>query len=343
MTLANAASRSVTSQIVQHDNAPALKAAWTAAYAAHGGVVTIPIIPGNTTLTFPFNSTTDLSVIPNPTAATVKLVVAIALLNQPWVLAGFSELEGTAQTSTSFQYSPLGSIGGNTHPLILLNRNSAGGIKISKIKFATGAVGQSSVLLDQRVGGGGIVGVIFDDDGFSGNAAPAVIVKGGFDFWFTHGVCGVGGSENTQWYAHPCIQFTNASTYLSSIGTQIPGRIYFERSNFQGGTGMQLDNIPASNQPATFTTGGGNIFLNGVLHDLQRRPAPSHRDGKCHRLRHHAERRRDCGFDQRNAPATAGNDRHDRSEQYFCREQQGRGTKSDDFRQRLVRVACLHK
>ena len=272
MTLANAASRSVTSQIVQHDNAPALKAAWTAAYAAHGGIVTIPIIPGNTTLTFPFNSTTDLSVIPNPTAATVKLVVAIALLNQPWVLAGFSELEGTAQTSTSFQYSPLGSIGGNTHPLILLNRNSAGGIKISKIKFATGAVGQSSVLLDQRVGGGGIVGVIFDDDGFSGNAAPAVIVKGGFDFWFTHGVCGVGGSENTQWYAHPCIQFTNASTYLSSIGTQIPGRIYFERSNFQGGTGMQLDNIPASNQPATFTTGGGNIFLNGVLHDSNAGP-----------------------------------------------------------------------
>jgi hypothetical protein len=272
MTLANAATRAASSQTVQHDNAPALKAAWTAAYAAHGGVVSIPIIPANTVSTFPFNSTTDLTTIANPTAASVKLLVAGATLNQPWILAPFSELEGVPQSSTSFQYSPLGSIGGNAHPLVLLNVRSAGGIKISKIKFSTGAQGQSAFVADEKVGSGGVVGLILDDDGFSGVAAPAVIIKGGFDFWFTHGVCSVGGSEAAQWFAHPCVDFTNASTYLSSVGTQVPGRIYFERANFQGGTGIQIDNIPASNQTGSFTSGGGNIFLNGVLHDSNAGP-----------------------------------------------------------------------
>jgi hypothetical protein len=169
MTLANAATRTVSSQTVQHDNAPALKAAWTAAYAAHGGVVSIPVIPANNFSTFPFNSTTDLTSIANPTGASVKLLVAGVFLNQPWILAPFSELEGIPQGSTSFQYSPLGSIGGNAHPLVLLNVRSAGGIKISKIKFGTASQGQSAFVADQKIGSGGVVGLIFDDDGFSGD------------------------------------------------------------------------------------------------------------------------------------------------------------------------------
>src|SRR5262249_53540137 len=64
ITLANAAGTTAASQIVQHDNSSAVKAAWAAAYSAHGGVVSIPIIPGGGFQFFPFNSTMDLTTIP---------------------------------------------------------------------------------------------------------------------------------------------------------------------------------------------------------------------------------------------------------------------------------------
>jgi len=271
MTLANAASTTATSVTVQHDNAPALKAAYSAALASHGGVVLIPVIPANSLLTFPFNSMIDFGRISNPTNSTVKLMIAGATLSQPWALPGFFEIEGIPQGSTSFQYTPLGVIGGTAQPLILGNFFSSG-IKISKIKFAGSATGSSSIVLDQRVGGGGEVGLIFEDDGFSANNASAVVIKGGFDFWFIHNICSVAGTESAQWYAHPCVELTSASTYLSSSSTQVPGRIYMNNMNFQGGTSVQADNIPAGSQSGTFTSGGLAISMTGTLHESNAGP-----------------------------------------------------------------------
>ena len=265
MTLATAATRTASSQVVQHDNSPALKAAYAAALAAHGGLVVLPIIASGGFNLYPFNSTMDFTSIANPTNSTVKVVISNVGLNQPWIPAGSSEFEGVPQTATSFQYSPLGSIGGNAHPLFLANRRTSGAVKIAKIKFSVNAVGQSSIVLDQLVGSGGEVGFVFDDNGYSGNAASAVIIKGGFDFWFTHGVCGVFGGT---WDAPPCARFTNASTYISSSGSQVPGRIYLEKMNFQGGTAIQIDNIPNP----TNSTGGGNLFANGVLYESNSGP-----------------------------------------------------------------------
>ena len=272
LTLAATAGTTASSQTVQHDNSSALIAAWTAAYAAHGGTVRIPIIPGNASSSFPFNATTNLTALSNPTSATVTLDISAISLNQPLVVPGFSELRGIPQTSTSFQYSPIGSVGGSGQPLILANRITAGGVSISKLKFAPGATGASSIVLDQVVGGGGEVGFILSDNGYSSNNASPVVIKGGFDFWFTHGVCSTGGSEAGQWFAHPCLEFTNASTYLSSTATQIPGRIKIYDMSFQGGTAIQADNYPSMNQNGLFVNGGLNLAANGVLHESNAGP-----------------------------------------------------------------------
>ena len=126
-----------------------------------------------------------------------------------------------------------------------------------RLKLVSNFTGQSSLVIDANIGGGGEVGFILDDNAFSGNAASAVIVKGGFDFWFTRGTCNTTGS----WDAAPCMRFTNASTYLGT-STQVPGRMTFDHTNFSGGVAIQMDNIPNNS-----SSGGGSIFLRNTLHE----------------------------------------------------------------------------
>ena len=271
LILANAAGTTASSQTVLHDNTPALRAAWIAALAAGGGTVMIPIVPANNMI-YPFESLLDFTAISNPQNVMPRLQFSRMTLDQPFVLNGTSEIEGLPQTSTSFQYTPLGAVGGTANPMMMTNAFSHGGIRLSRIKFQPAGTGQVSVLTDETTGGGGFVGMIFDDIGFSGIAAPGVIIKGGFDFWFTRGVCSVGGTENGQWYAHPCVELTNSSSFLNTTAGQAPGRVYFDRMNFSGGTAIQLDNLPATTQPGTFTSGGGNLFLNGILHESNAGP-----------------------------------------------------------------------
>lgn len=272
LTLAASAGTSAASQTVLHDNSSALKAVWTAAYASRGGVVVFPVVPGSF-VSFPFEATTDLSTIPNPTASGVKLQIATITLNQPLILPTYSSVEGTPQVAgTSFDYAPAGAVGGTATPLFLANTNSRGAIRISNLKFFTIGNGQVSFLADETLGAGGEVGFVFDDVAFSGTNASAAIIKGGFDFWFTRGVCGVGGSEISQWYAHPCLEFTNNSSYVNAAASQMPGRIYFDRMNFAGGTAMQFDNLPTTPLAGNVTSGSSNIFINGILHEANAGP-----------------------------------------------------------------------
>lgn len=261
LTLCNAAGTTASSQTVFHDNDPALKAAYTAALAAHGGVVRIPVIAAGGFSTFPFNSTTDLTTISNPTDSHVRIEFATVLLAQPWIPAITTEIVGLPQSETSFEHVPLGIMSGTAHPLILNNGFTSNSVAIERVKFVCLATGQTSMLMDEAVGSGGRVGFNLTDNGYCGNSASALVIKGGFDFWFTRGVCGVSGGT---WDAPPCIRFTNGTTYLTGgPGSQVAGLIYFEKPNFQGGTAIQMDNIPNP----ILSSGGGNITVDGALHE----------------------------------------------------------------------------
>src|SRR5256885_11078284 len=137
MTLAASAGTTATSQTVQHDNSSALRATYTAALASHGGVIRIPVIAGGTSNTFPFNATTNFTTVSNPTNATVRLELAAVTVNQPWILPSFFAMDGIPQVSTSFQYSPLGSISGSAHPFVLGTQpTGSNGVRLSGLKFA---------------------------------------------------------------------------------------------------------------------------------------------------------------------------------------------------------------
>lgn len=271
MTLSTTATTTASSVTVQHDNTPNLIAAWTAAYTAHGGIVRIPVIPNNSFNTFPFNSTINLAAIANPTASAVKLQVARMTNSQPLILPANTEGEGIPQTSSTSQYSTLGVIDGTAHPLILGNINTSGD-KLTNIKLAVGATGQSSVVLDEVIGAGGVLGFVFERTSLSGNNASAVVAKGGSDFWFPYSTCSVGGSEGGLWYSHPCVEFTGASTYVNASTSQVPSRIYMEKMNFIGGTSVQFDNFPFSNQASNFSNCGNNIVMNGTVHKTNAGP-----------------------------------------------------------------------
>ena len=100
MTLANAAGSTATSQTVQHDNSSNLKATWAAALAAHGGVVVLPVIAGGGFQVYPFNSTTNLAAISNPTASTVKIQLSSVQLDSRWFL-------GDRRTATDLYCVPI--------------------------------------------------------------------------------------------------------------------------------------------------------------------------------------------------------------------------------------------
>jgi len=271
MTLAAAAGTTVSSVTATHSNDQALLAAYTAAVAAHGGVIRMPVIPAGGFNSFPFNATTNFQAVTNSTGSTVRLEVATATLNQPWVNPGAFAIEGIPQSSTSFEYSPLGVLSGPAHPLILANGTAGnGGVTISKVKLVTTQTGQSSFVSDHNLRAGGNVGFIFNDVAFSGNFASAIVLKGGFDFWFNRGTCAM--TDVAGWAAHPCAEFTNASTYLSASGTQMPGRIYEDQMNFAGGTANQVDNYPLSNQPGPSSSGGGDIYITRNLHESNAGP-----------------------------------------------------------------------
>jgi hypothetical protein len=273
LVVANAAGTSVSGQTAQHDNSQVLRNLLGTVYSAHGGIIRFPVLPSNSTLSFPFNATTNLQSVSNSTSASVRIEVSAITLNQPIAISPNSEWTGIPQVGyASFGYSTYGSIGGAASPMFIFNTAMNSWAKVSKIKFAGSSTGHTSIISDEKIGGGGNVGLIFEDVVFSGNNAPTAIIKGGFDFWFIRGQGSVSGSENATWYASPIIRLTNVSSYVTTSGSQLPGRITIDHMNLAGGTGIQFDNLPASNEAATITNGGLNLIEYSALHELSAGP-----------------------------------------------------------------------
>src|SRR5262249_39393394 len=127
MIVANAASSTALTQTVVHNNTPNLLAAWNACLAAGGGDVVLPVT-GSSSLFFYFRSVTALPAASNPANRTCHLKVSQASATEPLVLPFSSSIDGFAQVSTSFQYSPLGWWASSGFPAIIVNRRSNGGI-----------------------------------------------------------------------------------------------------------------------------------------------------------------------------------------------------------------------
>src|SRR5579859_1202183 len=274
MTLANAAGTTASSVFTQHDNCPPLKSAIAAAYATNGGEVSLPVSPGVRGLIYyPFNSVCDLTTVSNPQGASLKIRLAFVGLSQPWILSNGLFIEGIAQVKSSFNPTAIGEVFGGSapglaaFPVFLANHNTQGGITISNLKITSSTGNQVPVVLDADINGGGRVSFNFNDVSFIGNDAPGLLAKGGFNFWFNRGTCAVLGTTSGTFRQPPCLQFTAASSFIGALG-QVAGDVIVDKTQFSGGVGVQLDNIPrATTNPQTNSSAIGNLVVRDIFHE----------------------------------------------------------------------------
>ena len=244
LTLANAASNSVTSQTVLHDNTANLYSAITAASNAGGGTVYIPnVATGTSQQLWPFNSTMDTSGLLN---RVVRIHINGAVnLAQPWILRNTADVEGEPHAGTSFQYVNTTAISGNANPQFLIPAENNNAIHLKQLLFQATHNQQVAILSDGGGDGGGNAGLQFEDLGInSGPVGPGLVIKGGFDFFIDRGVCGTNGA--TTFNGGSCARLTNVSPAVDpSVAAQIPGSVRMNQW-YMAGNAIQVDCLPNS-------------------------------------------------------------------------------------------------
>jgi len=242
LTLANAASSTVSNAVVLHDNSVNLKAAIQAAYNAGGGSVYISNGMGY----IHFNSTMDLT---NGLTGIFSYSVKIhtnndfVLINQPWILRSAIEIEGEPHQTTAFSYINGTQILGGGNPMFLLPEvNGVNGVHFSRLLLGSAGVQQTAILSDSGVDGGGVAGVVLDEVNINGSGfSRPLVFKGGFDYFIFGGNCqnGVGVFNGL-----PCVQLTNTSSAVTTTNpAQVPGRLKLKRLYFSGGA-VEINCLP---------------------------------------------------------------------------------------------------
>lgn len=240
MTLANSAVTTAASQTTLHDNVPALRQAIQAAYSSGGGTIYIP--NGGA---YPFNSLFDGTTgFINVFTRSIRILFNnnFSTINQPWVLRGAVSIEGDPHETTSFQYIQGPRIAGTAHPMVYV-LEGASGIYLKRIQLNSSQVLQTAFMTDEGADGGAVTGIVFDDVslvGGNGNSKP-LIIRGGFDFQWTRGVCSMQGTSVRPSY---CITFSRSSIAVTGStpanAGQIIGRVKFEKV-FLDSSGTEID------------------------------------------------------------------------------------------------------
>jgi hypothetical protein len=267
LTLANAATTTVSTATVQHDNTPALRAAIQAAFNVAGATIYFPASTVSPSQTYyPFNSTLDMtSGFTNagnyPTHIQVNAYVSLA---QPWILRANTDIEGLPKKSTSYLYVLGAYFGGTAYPMFYIGRSSGTSIHLQRLMIGLSSPQQIGVFSDLWTDGGGFVGFVADDVEIGGNGGLSRpwVLKGGYDYFFNRGNCDPGGAQVL--ITPPCVELTDSSTAVTGANTpQVPGRVYFNYTYFTG-TGVQIDSIPNSTNLATSSFGfHGSLFESG--------------------------------------------------------------------------------
>ncbi len=275
LTLAANAGTNATTQLVLHNDGPALLAAAAAAAAnSNGGVVYIAD-PNPNVFSVIINALTDFNSISSSGNNMINLLVAgDMVINQPLVLRTGMKIEGAGKRNTSFMYQGGAWLTGTGAPVIYIPFRTS--IELKNLFIQTTAGPYSSALYaDSDSAGNGSNGIILDNVAFEGfNAdgfAREVVLKGGFDYFVKDSVCATG-SVGANTLPLPCFEFTNSSKALNNVAAQVPGRVIIERAFFNN-SGISVSSGP--NPGAT----PGDYNINGVLTETMYQPFLSIRPG----------------------------------------------------------------
>ncbi|MGA2481736.1 MAG: hypothetical protein ABSF92_01295 [Candidatus Acidiferrales bacterium] len=270
LTLANAAGATVSSAVVLHDNSVNLLNAVAAAVSSGGGTVYF-----STTLTggndvYPFNAATQLN---SPTAGRqVRLLISgLPYLNQPFVLGSSYTMEGSPRNSgpSAFLYGYATRIGGSAFPLVYVSANP---YKIQQyyknLEFYALYNQQTGVYFDENASGGGSAGILFDDTSFTAGqkSYSALVIKGGFDFWFRRGVFSAQGATAL---GQPAVRFKNSSATVCGTSCQIAYRIRFDSVSVLY-AGIQVDNLDNTSSGVTTSWDVHNMLYESGVSPLFR-------------------------------------------------------------------------
>jgi hypothetical protein len=233
VTLANAASATVTSGTVLHDNAAnVINACTSAANNSQGGTIYFPGSNPQGNL-YILNSPLRMASCPG----SIRLMLGAPLaVNEPVLVRNQMLVEGLPQGATnqfpSFNTGYSSEIQGNAYPFFLLTPGASQDSTFVNLNELCNQRYQSCTVIDQDSTGNNVTTVTFTNVYQSGSAGSIPFrMGGGFGFYFTGGA--VAGSGGTGWGAPP-VFLNSVQQGLGLNGQQLAGILYMDKTQLDG-------------------------------------------------------------------------------------------------------------
>lgn len=263
LTLATAASNTVTNQAALHDNGPNVLLA-CAAMNNQGGTVYIPS-SNPSGMSSVFNSPLNLSTCPH--AMRIQFG-AVTRINEPILPLTSQVFEGLPQGAAGqivpFEMDYAATIFGKAYPFFYLLPGTAGENTFINLNMECSQPYQTCVLQDQDAGGDNVTNISYRNVFFDGQTGSfPFLMKGGFGFYFDRG----GFNSNNLAWGNPELLTDEINLGLGAVTQQLAYTVVFDKTYFAGG-GIVFDAFGQS------ALGSQPVFLtsNHTLIESSRQP-----------------------------------------------------------------------
>jgi hypothetical protein len=256
ITVANAASHTVSGAKVLHDNTPNLKAACGAIIT--GGTVLVPATL-NSAYEFPIASLFDMSACVGQ--------IEIDFGTEVWATAPIvprigSKLKGIAsgsvtQTPNFYGVNNIAWFNGFAYPFIFMAPAISHDLSLEALQFACNQADQSCIYQDAGTDGSGVISIRYTDVySISGSASTGYVAKGGFGYFWNGG----GWSSTPSDFSSPPAALFTLNCGTGQLGQLLPALLYADKTFAFGGILMDSCGVQTSG-----SGGGGNMEFRQML------------------------------------------------------------------------------
>jgi len=262
LTLAKAASTSVSGAVTLHDNVPNIAAACTAmSSTTAGGILYIPNTAGSGGI-FPINSTLNLGTVCNlsgqfeiDVAATGVVANGSVIPRTQFKLKGITTF---GHVTNFYSMEPTTNWSGNAYPFIYALPGTSHDWSMDNFIFQAFRPYQADIVQDQDGTGNNVTSIFYRNVHLNANLSPSYIIGGGFGFFWERGGWSTAGVSS---FAGPPAAWFKGNFGLGrTVNSQLPGILYTDKTYVFGG--ILLDD--AGNFPLT-SVGVGHMEFKELL------------------------------------------------------------------------------